>query len=326
MGLIPALQTFAPGGVIASAAINANFANIRDTLNAFGVYTDVPRTFTAPLTFAAATIFSGVATFGAGVTLQAGATITGGLNLLGVSGLAVAGPISSQQPIVGAYLVANQPVAANGVRIGMGNWNAGADVTLGPMGLAVTISPNPNANLRFAQIQAGDNTGLRTLSVRMNRLFIGTAETPTFVGAELVRIDGSVSVAGITLTGGNTISGDGSGLLNLQQGSVTGLAAALAGKAGTVHSHTVDQVTNLQLTLNGLQSQIDGRAPTVHTHDASQTTSGRFFRERLPRPDFDGTGANVPIPSPNVGFPVYQVRYIDIGNDEFIPVIKGANV
>ena len=46
---------------------------------------------------------------------------------------------------------------------------------------------------------------------------------------------------------------------------VTGLQAGLDGKAPTVHTHTVAQVTDLQGVL-------DGKAPTGHTHTIAQVT------------------------------------------------------
>src|SRR5690625_2851134 len=39
----------------------------------------------------------------------------------------------------------------------------------------------------------------------------------------------------------------------------------LAGKADTVHTHAIAQVT-------GLQAGLDGKAPTVHTHTVAQVT------------------------------------------------------
>jgi len=48
-------------------------------------------------------------------------------------------------------------------------------------------------------------------------------------------------------------------------GQVTGLDAALAGKAASVHTHTTAQVT-------GLDTALAGKAPTAHTHTTSQVT------------------------------------------------------
>jgi hypothetical protein len=71
-------------------------------------------------------------------------------------------------------------------------------------------------------------------------------------------------------------------------GDVTGLQAALDGKAALSHTHTVSAITDLTATLTagyaplvhqhevsavtGLQSALDGKASLVHTHTASAIT------------------------------------------------------
>ncbi len=103
-----------------------------------------------------------------------------------------ANKVSASVSVIGAYLGAVQPIAANGVTVGLGNWNAGDDVTLGPMGLAVLVRPSADPAARFGQFQAGDNLALRNMQLRMARLFIGTNAAPAFTADEQVGIEGRV--------------------------------------------------------------------------------------------------------------------------------------
>ena len=57
-------------------------------------------------------------------------------------------------------------------------------------------------------------------------------------------------------------------------GSVTGLQAALDGKAAVSHGHAIGDVT-------GLQTAIDGKAPSSHDHAAGDITSGTIAAARL---------------------------------------------
>lgn len=68
--------------------------------------------------------------------------------------------------------------------------------------------------------------------------------------------------------------------LPIAQSDVTGLTAALAGKAPTVHTHAESDVTNLV-------SDLAGKAPTVHNHAASDINSGQVALAR------GGTGVDL---------------------------------
>ena len=88
------------------------------------------------------------------------------------------------------------------------------------------------------------------------------------------------------------------------QADVNGLVAALAGKAATVHTHVISDVT-------GLQDALDlATAGGPHTHAATDITSGRLAPARMPNlagdvglfspqfaewgaDEFGGTGANI---------------------------------
>lgn len=50
------------------------------------------------------------------------------------------------------------------------------------------------------------------------------------------------------------------------------LTAGLAGKANTVHTHIVGDVTGLTTALNTLTTAVDGKAPLVHTHAQADVT------------------------------------------------------
>lgn len=69
MSTIPTLFSFTPGSIIADNEVDSNFAALHDTLNTFGLFTDVPRTVTAVITFDTSPFFNTSLTFGAGVDI-----------------------------------------------------------------------------------------------------------------------------------------------------------------------------------------------------------------------------------------------------------------
>jgi hypothetical protein len=68
--------------------------------------------------------------------------------------------------------------------------------------------------------------------------------------------------------GGSATWGSITGILSNQ----TDLQSALNGKSDITHSHAINDVTNLQTTLDNLRNDVDGKAPTSHTHTKSQIT------------------------------------------------------
>ena len=56
------------------------------------------------------------------------------------------------------------------------------------------------------------------------------------------------------------------------QSVVTNLSSDLLGKAASVHTHAISDVTSLQTSLDGLQTSIDGKAATSHTHSIANVT------------------------------------------------------
>jgi hypothetical protein len=80
MPTIAALTSFSGGTTIQSSQVNANFTEIRNTVNTYGMFTDVARTVTAVQTFSATPICSaGLTVSGSGVTVTGNSTITGTL-------------------------------------------------------------------------------------------------------------------------------------------------------------------------------------------------------------------------------------------------------
>jgi len=83
MGTIASLPTFTASQNASAADVTTAFAAIRDTVNTYGMFTDVVRTVTAVLTFSAAPVFS--AGFGVAGTLTVS---TGGIAVTGNSTIA----------------------------------------------------------------------------------------------------------------------------------------------------------------------------------------------------------------------------------------------
>jgi hypothetical protein len=79
MATIPSITTWSFEQVLTAAALNGNFATIRDAINARGLFTDEARTVSAVLTFSAAPVFSNPQTFADAVTVTSGGlTVTAG--------------------------------------------------------------------------------------------------------------------------------------------------------------------------------------------------------------------------------------------------------
>jgi hypothetical protein len=86
MPTIAGLASFSDGTTAIAAPVNANFAEIKNTVNAFGMFTDVARTVTAVQTFSVAPVCSaGLTVSASGITVTGNSTITGTLG--GVSTL-----------------------------------------------------------------------------------------------------------------------------------------------------------------------------------------------------------------------------------------------
>lgn len=81
-------------------------------------------------------------------------------------------------------------------------------------------------------------------------------------------------------------------------GQITGLQAALDGKAAASHTHGIDQITGLQDALDGKQPA-GSYAAAAHTHSASDITSGTLSDARLPS-TMGGKTFTSPIVAPGV--------------------------
>ncbi len=83
---------------------------------------------------------------------------------------------------------------------------------------------------------------------------------------------------------------DVSNTANIAQSKILNLESTLNAKAGLAHTHNIEDITNLQLTLDALdtaiqprsisditnlQAALDARAPLAHTHNAAQITNFR---------------------------------------------------
>jgi len=86
-----------------------------------------------------------------------------------------------------------------------------------------------------------------------------------------------LSVAGVASVDGRdgvvTLSDLYAALVHIHaQADVTGLVAALAGKAATVHTHAEDDITGLTAELDAFDTELDGKAALAHTHLVSPAT------------------------------------------------------
>lgn len=250
MTLIPALHTFNAGAVIKSADVNANFALLRDTLNASGLFTDVPRTVAAAL------------------TLEAPLTASGGIETTSVVG--------SGEIRTGTQLRAIVPGAANDAAAVPWRVDVGADGVLGAFYVQLSMTPSANAALRVAMLQVGDDIALRPFVVTASRMYVGTGALPASLG-EMLRVGGNIKVdGGVTAS---AFAGDASNLTGYNWNNLTGVPAlSIVG-----HTHPISSVDGLTGVLNNL-------SPLVHQHNASDIVAGLLPWARIapaPRVDFD---------------------------------------
>ena len=89
-------------------------------------------------------------------------------------------------------------------------------------------------------------------------------------GLWVAAVPGITDVSGLTAA----LAGKASTSHTHSISDVTGLTDALAGKASTSHTHAISDVT-------GLTSALAGKASTSHTHAAGDVTSGTFAAARL---------------------------------------------
>jgi hypothetical protein len=171
MTLIPAITTFTATTQAKAAEVNANFAAIRNTLNSYGLFTDVDRTITAALTF--------TPTVGVGITVTTGGiTITAGGLTVSAGGINVTG----NSTITGTLTVTST-LTANGASVVSGSGTTGklarftAASAIGDSGLTDNGTYTTNATQARARATKGSqalSTGVNLLSMSAAAINVGT--------------------------------------------------------------------------------------------------------------------------------------------------------
>ncbi len=149
------------------------------------------------------------------------AELAGALNAasLTLSGNATVAGISQ-----GMRLYAVNPAAVNNSLTESGYFGAGTDGTLGPLYLQIALNPSATAGSRYGRIQVGDTVALRPLGLLASQTYVGV-NAPTFIGSEMLRVDGAIRAGDVTITG--NFNGSGSGLTGIPKSGVTGLVTDL---------------------------------------------------------------------------------------------------
>jgi len=83
------------------------------------------------------------------------------------------------------------PASVNNVAAVTQSWEAGADGVLGPMYFSLSLTPSAASQFRIAVFAAADTTGYRKIGMRTTQMYVG-ASAPSFVGSEMLRVDGTV--------------------------------------------------------------------------------------------------------------------------------------
>lgn len=145
--------------------------------------------------------------------------------------------------------------------------SAGGEMTLAeliPVGASIPINPANYAPLVHTHAAADIVSGI----IASARLPIGTTAGTVAAGDHTHSGGGSGGPIGIDDVTGLTAALNGKAATSHAHivGDITGLTTALNGKANLTHTHTISDTTNLQTTL-------DGKAASVHSHAISDVTN-----------------------------------------------------
>lgn len=184
MGLIASLKTWIDNEILTATDLNASFAEIRNTVNTFGAFKDLPNTFTQANTFSQ------------GVTIANGATVTGGATITGAVGITGAASVSAGLTVSGggAAITGNSSVTGTFGATGaatFGSTVTGASFT----GAGTGLTAIPTGQLTAAALPSGV---VNATNIPASRLTAGTAQ-----GA--ITAPGLASSVGFTMTGGSAV-------------------------------------------------------------------------------------------------------------------------
>jgi hypothetical protein len=119
------------------------------------------------------------------------------------------------------------PTAPNGTLKTMLRLDAGADVTLNSLYLQLFTTPTATGANRIWNMQVGDAAALRKFAAIVSQYYIGTNTTPSFIGSEQLRVEGSLRADGVN-AGTGSFSGNGSGLTSIPSAAVVNLDTNLS--------------------------------------------------------------------------------------------------
>ena len=191
------------------------------------------------------------------------------------------GTISATGDLLGGRVITTYSVAGNDSRSGIAAFSGGASQGAdGQLRLDVVANPSPTVASRFMQIQSLDAGTLRILSLRGSQVYVGATASPSFIGAEVLRVEGSISAAGITSTGGNPITGSfvgsGASLTSIPESAVVNLVADLAtltSAAAAAQSTANTATTNANTALSTANTASTNASTAVSTANTANSTA-----------------------------------------------------
>lgn len=176
MGLISALTSFTPGTLAKASEVSGNFTSIRNTMNTYGVFTDVAATISAGHTFTATQTFTPGAGVGFNVT-TGGVTVTGNSTITGT--LTALTGITSTGTAALADITASGTLGVTGTStLGATNTGALTSTTFTPSGLAQ--AGQQSAQKRYNATDSGASITLNWNNGNDQRLRLTANCTITF--------------------------------------------------------------------------------------------------------------------------------------------------
>ena len=159
MGLIASLKSWVDNEILTAADLNANFSEVRTTVNAWAAFKDEAQTFTQPQTFSAALTATGGLAVSGGATMDT-ATVSSGLTV-SAGGATITGTVAATSFTgIGSGLTGITVSAAN---VTPGTFTAGAYDVPGTLTADAVVVDNGQLRARrITQTGAGGTVNFST--------------------------------------------------------------------------------------------------------------------------------------------------------------------